>query len=130
MRACLNEDKKAQIAEFLKEFKKIATSGRGLDIIPRRENIAALAELGLTKKNQKDEIMGLTVSDYCQGPERDKDRPGEIWVFGKQISGKEVYIKLKIAQAGKEKIAKCISFHPSIFPLCFPFRPKERGEMK
>ena len=126
----MGEEKKARIAKFLKEFKKITTSGRGLDIIPRRENVACLAELGLTKKNQKDEIMGLTVSDYCEGPERDKDRPGEIWVFGKQISGKEVYIKLKIAQVGKEKIAKCLSFHRAMYPLCFPFRPKERGDKK
>jgi len=35
----LGEDKKARVAKFLKEFKRIAASGRGLDIIPRHENI-------------------------------------------------------------------------------------------
>ena len=126
----MDQAKKAQIAKFLKEFKKIATSGRGLDVIPRRENIVCLAELGITRKNQKEEIMSLTVVDYCEGPKPDKDRPGEIWVFGKQISGKEVYIKLKIAQVGKEWIAKCLSFHPAKHPLCLPFRSEKGGDKK
>ena len=126
----MSEAKKARIAAFLKEVKKIITAGRGLDVIPRRENITCLAELGLTRKNQKEEILGLTVSDYCEGPEPDRDRPGEVWVFGKQISGREVYIKIKIAKVGKETIAKCLSFHPANHPLCFPFRMKEGGDKK
>jgi hypothetical protein len=112
------------------EFKKIVTAGRGLDIIPRPANIACLAELGLTRKNQREEILALTVSDYCEGPEPDKDRPGEVWVFGKRISRKEVYIKLKIARVGKEKMAKCLSFHPAKHRLCFPLAQKERGDKK
>jgi hypothetical protein len=126
----LDQGQKARIATFLKDFKKIVTTGRGLDIIPRPANMVCLAELGLTRKNQREEILALTVSDYCEGPEPDKDRPGEIWVFGKRISGKEVYIKLKIARVGKEKIAKCLSFHPAKHPLCFPFARKERGDKK
>ena len=128
----MDQAKKARIAAFLKDFKKIVTAGRGLDIIPRPANIDCLAELGLTRKNQREEILALTVSDYCDGPEPDKDRPGEIWVFGKRIGGKEVYIKLKIARVGKEKMAKCLSFHPAKHPLCFPFGedPKKGGEKK
>jgi hypothetical protein len=109
------------VRKFLKEFKKIVAV-RGLDVIPRRENINALAELGLTKKNRQDEIMTLSVADYCAGPEPDRDKPGHIWIFGKKIGGKEVYIKLKIAQAGKDKIAKCLSFHAASYPLCFPYQ--------
>ena len=126
----MDQGKREKVAKFLKEFKKIATTGRGLDLIPRAENIACLAELRITKKNQKEEIMNLTVDDYCEGPEPDKDRPGEVWLFGKRISGKEVYIKLKIAQVGKETIAKCLSFHPAKHPLCFPFKPGEGGDKK
>lgn len=126
----MDQGKREKVAKFLKKFKKIATTGRGLDLIPRAENIACLAELRITKKNQKEEIMNLTVDDYCEGPEPDKDRPGEVWLFGKRISGKEVYIKLKIAQVGKETIAKCLSFHPAKHPLCFPFGPGEGGDKK
>ena len=128
----MDETKKDSVRNFLKEFKQIVATGRGLDIIPRRETRDALAELGLTRKNCADEIMTLSVADYCEGPKPDKDRPGDVWIFGKQIGGKEVYIKLKIAQGGQEKIAKCLSFHAAKYPLDFPFqnRLKERREQK
>jgi hypothetical protein len=115
------------IRNFLMELKEIIVN-RGLDVIPRRENIDALAELGLTRKNRVDEILTLSVEDYCAGPEPDKDRPGEIWIFGKQIGVVSVYIKLKIAHIGEVKIAKCLSFHAAKYPLCFPCKDKEKGE--
>ena len=45
---------------------------------------------------------------------------------------KEVYIKLKIAQVGEEKIAKCLSFHTPNFPLCYPYKEelKKGGDRK
>jgi hypothetical protein len=116
----LDEAKRGLIAKFLKKFKKIATEGRGIDFISRRKNLDSLAKLGLTKKNCKEEILSLSVAEYSHGPKPDKDRKGEIWEFGKLIANKEVYIKLKIAQVGKEKIAKCLSFHVAEYPLCFP----------
>jgi hypothetical protein len=121
------DDLKRHIREFLMELKKIVVN-RGLDVILRRENIDALAELGLTRINRVDEILTLSAEDYCSGPEPDNDRPGDLWIFGKQIGDQIVYIKLKIAQVGEEKIAKCLSFHTAKFPLCFPCREKERGE--
>jgi len=111
---------KIQVALFLKEFKQIVTQGRGLDIINRRENLESLSGLGLTKKNCKNEILNLSVSNYCSGPEPDKDLPGKVWVFGKIIDGKEIYIKLKIAHVNSMRIAKCISFHIANYPLEFP----------
>ena len=113
---------KVQVAVFLKEFKEIVTRERGLDVIDRRENLNALLSLGLTKSNCKHEILNLTVNDYCDGPKPDQDRPGEIWEFGNIIDGKEIYIKLKIAKIGTERIAKCISFHEARYPLTFPFK--------
>jgi len=128
----LDEIKRAFVTKFLKEFKKIATKGRGIDFIPRVKNRDALLKLGLTKKNAEQEILSLSVADYCSGPEPDKDKPGEIWEFGKMLKEREVYIKLKIAQAEEEQIAKCISFHPPEFPLRFPLREriKKGGETK
>lgn len=126
----MDELKQAEIRDFLLQFKKIMVTGRGLDIVNRRDNIEALAKLGLTKKNLREEIMTLSVENYCEGPEPDRDRPGDIWVFGKQVGTEEIYIKLKIAQVGKEKIAKCLSFHAANFPLCYSFRAEERKDGK
>jgi hypothetical protein len=124
----LDELQKIKIRTFLKEFKKVASGKRGIYLIPRTESLKTLADLGLTKKNFKEVIMTLSVMDYCDGPKRDENRPGEIWIFGKQIGGKEIYIKLKVAQVSGRKIAKCISFHPAAFTLCFPFQPTEKRD--
>ena len=108
-------------ALFLKEFKQLVQEG-GLYVVNRLDQQKSLAELGLTKEACKIEILGLSVTDYCKGPQPDKDRPGDIWVFGKEIAEREVYIKLKIAQTGSHKIAKCISFHTAEQPLYYPFK--------
>jgi len=41
---------------------------------------------------------------------------------GLYVVKREVYVKLKIAQVGTHKIAKCISFHAAQQPLCYPFK--------
>ena len=115
-------DKKRQVRQFLKEFKQIVTSGRGLDVVSRKPNIEALIELGTTGKIRRRLILGLSVKDYCSGPEPDHDRPGEVWIFGTDLDGVDVYVKLKIAQVGSKKIAKCISFHKARFALHYPLR--------
>ena len=115
-----------QVSVFLKEFKKIVTQERGLDIVDRQANLDSLLQLGFTKQNCKQEILNLSVSDYCAGPKPDKDRPGVIWEFGKKIRGHDVYIKLKIAEAGSLKIAKCISFHIAEFPIINPLKKQNQ----
>ena len=99
----------------------------GLHFVDRREHRDSLLELGVTKKDCEDGILGLSVSDYCSGPEEDKDRPGKVWVFGKTIAAKEVYIKLKIYGGKVEKKAKCISFHIAEHPLYYPHKNSAEG---
>lgn len=110
------------VRKFLLKFKQVVTAGSGIDLVPRRETLATLQYLGLTKRNLEEVVLGLSVADYCMGPELDRDRPGEIWEFGKDMDGHDVYIKLKLADAGGAKIAKCISFHIAKYPLKFPYR--------
>lgn len=117
----MDEGHKQAVAVFLGEFKFIATKRR-IDVIPRKENRDALLGLGLTERNREEEILSLSVQDFCNGPEADRDRPGFIWEFGKEIRGREVYIKLKIAETSSGKIAKCLSFHEARYPQCYPLR--------
>ena len=95
---------------------------RGLDVVNRDINNRALIELGLTRKLRTEIILGLSAADYCKGPEEDRDRPGEVWVFGAHVDENEIYIKLKIAEIGLTKIAKCISFHKAQAQLYYPLR--------
>lgn len=110
------------VRDFLLEFKQVATGGSGIDIVPRAETRPTLARLGLTKANAEEILLALSVTDYCKGPEPDRDRPGNVWFFGLEIEGHEVYIKLKVAQVGDEQISKCISFHVAERPLRYPHR--------
>ena len=44
---------------------------------------------------------------------------GEMWVFGKDVKGQEVYIKITL---GKGASALCISFHIAEHPMNYPFK--------
>jgi hypothetical protein len=112
----------AVVAAFLKEFKRLATKDKGIYIVNRKEHMNALIELGITEQNRKEEILSLSSENYCSGPEPDRDQTGEVWKFGKEINGHEVHIKLKIADIGNEKIAKCISFHKAKHAQKYPLR--------
>ncbi len=109
--------KAANVAEFLREFKSIVTSGRGLDLIPRAETNQTILNLGLTSRQCEEIILSLSVNNYCDGPLPDYDYPGSLWIFGVLLNDCEIYIKLKIANVNGIKLAKCISFHESELPL-------------
>jgi len=55
---------------FLLEFKRAATGGSGIDIVPRTETRTTLARLGLTLANLEEILLGLSVIDYCRGRSR------------------------------------------------------------
>jgi hypothetical protein len=112
----------ASIAKFLMEFKALLGTGRNFYFVERPERNSTLLDLGLTWTNFKKELLGLSVTDYYSGPEPDRDRKGEVWMFGKEINGREIYIKLKIVDLGTEKLAKCLSCHEANQPINYPFR--------
>ena len=76
------------------------------------------------ERKRDDAILALTPHDYCTGPEPDEDpqRGGSIWVFGAEVHGQQVYIKLKLVEDGPLRHAICVSFHRAEWPLHFPFR--------
>ena len=88
-----------------------------------------MAALGFNYKDVRDAILELSVTDYCEGPVQDRDMPGDLWVFGKVIGSREVYIKLKLASFGTLKIVRIVSFHAAKESLCYPYRTEEeRGK--
>lgn len=116
---------KDDVRNFLIEFKARASQKGGLFIVPRDVNIVCMAQLGLTDRTLRMELLSLSVEDYYKGPEPDEDpsKSGkEVWMFGKIINGCEVYIKLKNFDVGPHKRAKCLSIHQADFPIVYPFR--------
>lgn len=87
----------------------------------RGKNQKALEELEIVPSFRKVIIENLKVEDYVEGPLVDElNKLGEMWVFGKDVKGREVYIKIMISQFGGQTI--CISFHLAEHKLNYPFK--------
>lgn len=110
-----------EVADFLKGFKDTAVGYGGIFFVSRREYDETRTELEINKLGVEHEIYTLTTNHYSSGPDPDYGEPGEVWVFGKNIRGREVYIKLKVSVADIGKIAKCLSFHIAVRPLKYPY---------
>jgi hypothetical protein len=107
---------------FLKDFKELMGQGRYF-VKDHHKNIQTLKDLDITTRIRDNLILSTALNDYSSGPNPDEYQPGDYWVFGKDLNGVEIYIKLKIVTRhnGDEK-AVCISFHPSEHPLRYPLR--------
>jgi len=116
---------KYKITLFLFQFKEFAQNVFSFN--PREESLDTIARLGITQKQAKDEILGLTYEDYYRGPILDTGpKGGEYWEFGKTICDQEIFIKLKTVS--KHSVAVCFSFHIPDETIEYPY--KRRGQEK
>lgn len=118
---------KDQVERFLEDFSlKIKIFGiRFRD--DRSKNQNSLLELGITPTQRLDIIMQLNCYDYSEGPITDElNKQGEMWVFGKDVKGKEVYIKITLGKPNSHTI--CISFHKAEFPMSYPSKHDDYGK--
>lgn len=87
----------------------------------RDKNQKALEELEIVPSYRRVVIESQKVEDYVEGPVVDSlNRLGEMWVFGTDVKGREVYIKIMISAIGGQTI--CISFHLAEKPLKYSFK--------
>ena len=87
----------------------------------RGKNQKTLEELEIVPSFRKIVIENLKVEDYVEGPLIDTlNHLGEMWVFGKDIKNREVYIKIMISNVGGQTI--CISFHLPESKMTYPFK--------
>ena len=87
----------------------------------REKNKEALKQLALTPFQRELIVKTLQVEDYVEGPVIDVlNQEGEMWVFGKDVKGREVYIKITLGYENGQTI--CISFHVAEYPLVYPFK--------
>ena len=110
--------------QLVKETIANPIADQGWVLVPRKENKECLLQLGFKYPDIKETLLGLSVEDYCEGPCDDRDQPGELWVFGKTIENKVVYIKLKLASLGPLRIVRVVSFHFTEHTLEHPFEEK------
>ncbi len=87
----------------------------------RPKNRRALAELDITPLQREMIVKSIREQDYVEGPVIDVlNKEREMWVFGKDVKGREVYIKITLGYEGGQTI--CISFHLAEHPLAYPFK--------
>lgn len=111
----------AEIQKFLDGFHEKV---KVFDIIffdDRPKNLQTLANLPITRDERLEVIKTIQVTDYAEGPIRNMlNSLGDLWVFGKDVKGQEVYVK--IAYGLPDKQAICISFHIAEFPIKYPYK--------
>lgn len=110
-----------EVSSFLKSFKE---NMKIWDVIfrdDRGKNMATLVDLELRPIERKKVLENLKIKDYSEGPLIDNLHKGaDMWVFGKLIKGKEVYIKITMGTMNNSVI--CISFHIAEYNMNYPLK--------
>ena len=87
----------------------------------RPKNREALLELEITHLQREVIVKSLVAEDYVEGPVIDVlNNEREMWVFGKDVKGREVFIKITLGYDNGQTI--CISFHIAEHSLEYPFK--------
>tara|TARA_R110000850_G_scaffold196048_4_gene322502 strand:- start:1252 stop:1623 length:372 start_codon:yes stop_codon:yes gene_type:complete len=111
-------NKKAEVNEFLRSFRE---KRRTFEIIfiDRPKNKQTMLDLEIRPIDREKFIDQLTVDDFSEGPlPEDWHGSKEMWVFGKVINQKEVYIKICLGAPNSNVI--CISFHVLVISFLRP----------
>ena len=66
-------------------------------------------------------LKELTIKEYSETlVDKDDTNPPLLFVFGKDINGRQVYIKLKI-KGSQTRYVLCVSFHYAEQKMSFPY---------
>jgi hypothetical protein len=111
----------AVIASFLKDFKEKMKFWDVLFRDNRGKNAQAMVDLELRPIERKAILEALETKDYSEGPLEEKLYGGsDMWVFGKTVKKKEVYIKITMGVMSGSVI--CISFHLAQYKMNYPLK--------
>jgi hypothetical protein len=87
----------------------------------RGKNTQTLLDLEITKDYRNKVLTSLVIEDYSEGPKEETIYGGaDMWVFGKIVKVKEIYIKISIGMANSKVI--CISFHIAEHHMSYPYK--------
>ena len=111
----------AEIQKFLNDFHQKVEIFDIIILNDREKNAKTQAALGLSPNAQREVIKEIQVQDYSEGPITNiLNAWGDLWVFGKDVKGHEVYIKITLGFPNSSTI--CISFHIAEHPMNYPFK--------
>lgn len=116
---------KDEVNSFLAQFHAKAKVFGIVFFGEREKNMNTLAELGITAKFREDMVKQISAEDFYKGPEPNVlNNLGDMWIFGKAIKNREVYIKITLGLTNNSAI--CISFHLAEHPIKYPFKEQNK----
>lgn len=118
------------IQDFLCQCREIIQSNKVVPsnfwFISKKENRDTLLALGFSLQDIKYEISNLSLDNYCEGPCDAHEHKDQVWIFGKIMNNREIYIKLCISDfdnaGNKIKTLYCLSFHFAQKPMNHPYK--------
>jgi len=112
---------KQEVKKFLDEFNVKMGIYNILFRDERGKNTKCLLNLDITPNLRREIIRGLNVLDYSEGPIEDNlYKISPMWVFGKTVKSKEIYIKISLGIENSNVI--CISFHEAEYAINYPLK--------
>lgn len=128
------QSKKKDVLGFLKELKTLLQteefdSAKNLVLVKKRKACPdqcystpyTLVDLDYDEDDVIERLKELSVAEYSETKiDRDDLNPPLLFVFGKKINGKLVYIKLKIRD-DENTVILCVSFHYAKEKMKFPY---------
>lgn len=127
----IRSEKKA-VREFLEELREVlnkedfSVEDNLILIKSSKDEICystsyTMADLEYDAFDVADRLKELTLQEYSETlMDKDDDKPPLLFVFGKDINGRQVYIKLKI-KTNTAKRVLCLSFHYAKYEMTFPY---------
>ena len=128
---------KEEVIKFLLELKKVMSNrdfdvNKDLDVILKKKNENSLdpyttqntlLKLDFDKNDLADTLKKLSVEEYIEtGKDRKDISSPEFYIFGKEVQGNLIYIKIKIRDKINHKVF-CVSFHFARYPISnFPYK--------
>lgn len=128
------KSKEKEVLEFLGELKSILC-GESFDsnrdfvlITTRKENELeqfstpfTMNKLEYDVNDVVERLKELTVKEYSETLiDKDNTEPPLLFVFGKDLNGRLIYIKLKIKGDARRRVL-CVSFHYAKEKMNFPY---------
>lgn len=109
-----------EVSRFLADF-NAKLNVYDVVYLSREKNLQALADLDIRPFERTAYLRSLAVEQYYRGPHPDQAGISDLWEFGVQVRGKEVYIKIQLGPPNRSTI--CISFHIAEFSMTYPYKP-------
>ena len=124
------QSKKREVIAFLDELKSILENADlDLTLISKKKQGQdqkystpyTLLDLDYDTEDVVERLKELTVAEYSETKiDKDDLNPPLLFVFGKDINSKLVYVKLKI-KGDQQRHVLCVSFHYAKEKMTFPY---------